>query len=180
MPTGCIVQWLRYSAQSSVAGSTADQVARSMLENNQAMTEASLVLAIRAASKGGEPLFARELLVLHSKNKLHRPQEQLYVHVSSRRKGEGRLNCLYEVWSCAQGSVVRVLSVFAALPCVCFLIYVHVVARAVVVSCQPYTAVFLHRAAELCRSLFAYPKVRTKPLCFVVQGDGGVPKRRGR
>lgn len=102
------------------AGSTADQVARSMLENNQAMTEAALVLAIRAASKGGEPLFARELLVLHSKNKLHRPQEQLYVHVSSGRKGERRLNCLYEVWSCAQGSVVRVLSVFGALRCVFF------------------------------------------------------------
>lgn len=54
-----------------------------MLENKQAMTEASLVLAIRAASNVGEAVFARELLTLHSKGK-HRPQEHLYVSVSLR------------------------------------------------------------------------------------------------
>lgn len=56
-----------------------------MLENEQMMTEPGWVLAIKAASKVGDGLFARELLVLHSRTK-HRPQEQLYVCVSSGRK----------------------------------------------------------------------------------------------
>eukprot|EP00752_Nemacystus_decipiens_P008835 g7885.t1 len=56
------------------------QVARSMVEEKQTMTEASLVLAIRAASNVADSLFARELLVLHSKHK-YRPQEQLHVCV---------------------------------------------------------------------------------------------------
>ncbi|CBJ29283.1 conserved unknown protein [Ectocarpus siliculosus] len=53
---------------------------RAMLENGQTMTEAGLVVAIKAAANAGNAGFARELLLTHGKNK-HRPQEQLYVCV---------------------------------------------------------------------------------------------------
>ncbi|CAN0191471.1 unnamed protein product [Scytosiphon promiscuus] len=57
------------------------QVAKDMVENEQALTEAALVVAIKAAaSLTGQAEFSRKLLQMHSKAK-HRPQEALYVCV---------------------------------------------------------------------------------------------------
>ncbi|CAN0111461.1 unnamed protein product, partial [Ectocarpus fasciculatus] len=53
---------------------------KAMLEDKQTMTEAGLVVAIKAAANVGNAAFARELLLKHGKSK-HRPQEQLYVCV---------------------------------------------------------------------------------------------------
>ncbi|CAN0492971.1 unnamed protein product, partial [Ectocarpus sp. 12 AP-2014] len=53
---------------------------RAMLEDGQTMTEAGLVVAIKAAANVGNAGFARELLLTHGKHR-HRPQEQLYVCV---------------------------------------------------------------------------------------------------
>lgn len=60
------------------------QTTKVMLEDGQTMTEAGLVVAIKAAANVGNAGFARELLLTHGKNK-HRPQEQLYVCVSLER-----------------------------------------------------------------------------------------------
>lgn len=66
-----------------------------MLENKQNISEPALVLAIRAASNVGEAVFARELLMLHSKAE-YRPQKKLYICVSF---GGRRLCCLFsKVW----------------------------------------------------------------------------------
>lgn len=86
-----------------------------MLENKQKMTEAALVVAIKAASTAGEAIFARELLMMHSKNK-HRPQEQLYVYVSF----GGRSFLSLQSFDSHTGCVSAIFSIFLFSERCCF------------------------------------------------------------